>query len=583
MFHDRIRDLVVGLISPDRLPDCHHRLALALESSGAADAETLAEHYAEAGEPGPAARHALRAARQAMDALGFDRAARLYRMSFELGRPEGDAARDLLRSLGDALVNAGRGSEAAEAYLQAASLCSGEDAMELDRAAAEQYLISGRVDDGLAVLDRVLDGAGMKLARTPRGAFFDLLLRRLQLRVRGLSFERRRESEVARRALQKIDVCWSAAVGLAMVDVVRSIPYQARSLWLSLRAGEPYRVTRALILEMGFSAVRGGRSQRRTRSLRETCRGLVDEVGRPHTDGLFAMMEGVVANLEGRFEDCLGHMERADRILRGRCTGVPWELDNVQVYSLVSLFHVGEWKEVRRRVGTVLEEARQRDDHFLRTHLEARQVFLLKLLDDDPEGAEEAQTGSLAGWSRRGFQVQHYWDWYACGEIDLYAGRAEEARRRLDARWREYLTSLLPYTQAIQTEILFLRARVRLALAAEGARDRAALLRGAARDARSLAGHGTTWATALAALIRALGASFGTDGDRLPGRLREAEAALRAAGLKQYAEAVKWRLGDVLGGDAGRAMGDEARGWMISQGARRPERMLDMLAPGRWG
>jgi len=479
-------------------------------------------------------------------------------------------------------VNAGRGSEAAEAYLHAASLSSSQDAMELDRAAAEQYLISGRIDDGLAVLDRVLGRVGMKLARTPRGAFFDLLLRRLQLRMRGLSFLRHRESEVAPHVLQKIDVCWSAAVGLAMVDVMRSLPYQARSLRLSLHAGEPYRVTRALIMETGFSAVRGGRSRRRTRSLQEKCRGLVEQVGRPHTDGLFAMIEGVVANLEGRFEDCLRHMEHADGILRGRCTGVPWELDNVQIYSLVSLFHMGEWKEVRRRVETVLEEARQRDDHFLRTHVEARQQFLLKLLDDDPVGAEEAQELSLAGWSRRGFQVQHYWDWYARGEIDLYAGRAEDAHRRLEARWREYLTSLLPYTQAIQTEILFLRARVRLALAAERDRDRSALLRGAARDARSLAGHGTEWATALASLLRTLGASFDADRSRLRDRLRETERALRGAGLKQYAESAKWRLGEVLGGDSGRAMGDEARAWMEAEGARRPERMLDLLTPGRW-
>lgn len=583
VFHDRIRDTVVGLTPADRLPACHHSLALALEASGVADAETLAEHYAGAGEPDLAARHALRAAQQAAEALGFDRAARLYRMSFELGHPEGEAARDLLRSLGDALVNAGRGSGAAEAYLRAASFSSAEEAMELDRAAAEQYLISGRVDDGLAVLDRVLGNVGMKLAPTPRQAFFDLLLRRLRLRMRGLSFVRRAESDVPRQVLQKIDVCWSAAVGLAMVDVMRSIPYQARGLWLSLRAGEPYRVTRSLIMETGFSAVRGGRTRRRTRSLQEKCRALVREVGRPHTDGLFAMMEGVVANLEGRFDDSLRHLDRADRVLRGRCTGVPWELDNIHVYSLVSLFHLGQWKEVRRRVETVLEEARQRDDHFLRTHIEARQQFLLKLLDDDPGGAAESQEASLLGWSRRGFQVQHYWDWYARGEIDLYAGRAEEAHRRLEERWREYRTSFLPYTQAIQTEILCLRARVRLALAGAREENRPGHLHRVARDVRSLDAHGTNWAAALADLLRTLRATFYRDRVALPDRLRETELRLRGAGLRQYAESVKWRVGDLLGGDAGRAMVDEARGWMVSEGARRPERMLEMLTPGRWG
>lgn len=583
VYHDRIRDTVVSLVPEDDLPSYHNRVAVALDASGLADAETLAEHYQQAGEHHSAARHALRAAHQAAEALGFDRAARLYRMSFELGKHAGDEARVLLTSLAAALVNAGRGGEAAEAYLAAARFSSSrEEAMELERAAAEQFLISGRVDEGLEVLRRVLDHVGMRLSRTPRGAFLELLWRRVQLQWRGLEFEPRRESEVPKALLQKVDVCWSAAIGLAMVDVMRSTPYQAKNVLWALRAGEPYRATRALIMEMAFSSVGGGRTRRRTRKIEERCRALVAEVVHPHTDGLFAMTQGVAANLEGRFAECLEHLERADRILRERCTGMNWELDNVHIYSLVALSHMGAWGEIRRRAEPLFEEARERNDHFLRTHIETRQLFLLRLMDDDPAGAGEVQELALDSWSGSGFQVPHYWDWYARGEIDLYAGRIEEASRSLDDRWGEYRRSLLPYTQAIQTEILFLRVRVALALATALTTRAEGALRRVARDIRSLDGHDTKWSEALASVSRALAATLEPDRDRLRELLEVAEPSLRSAGLAHYAWSVRWRLGDLLGGDAGGAMAADAQTWMLDQGIRNPERTRAMLTPGSW-
>ncbi|MFV1989013.1 MAG: serine/threonine protein kinase, partial [Gemmatimonadota bacterium] len=86
-YHDRIRETVAGLLPSDTLSSYHDRLAHALDQAGEADAETLAEHYARSGDDELAARHALRAADQATEALAFDRAARLYEMGFDLWEP----------------------------------------------------------------------------------------------------------------------------------------------------------------------------------------------------------------------------------------------------------------------------------------------------------------------------------------------------------------------------------------------------------------------------------------------------------------------------------------------------------------
>ena len=75
------------------------------------------------------------AASRASEAFAFDRAARLFASALELAPDEAQRG-DLAVSLGEALANAGRGREAAEAYLTAASLRRPDDALDLRRRAA---------------------------------------------------------------------------------------------------------------------------------------------------------------------------------------------------------------------------------------------------------------------------------------------------------------------------------------------------------------------------------------------------------------------------------------------------------------
>ena len=70
--------------------------------------------------------------------------------------------------------------------------------IELQRRAGYQYCVSGHVDEGRHAFSIVLDHYGMKLPRTRREALLSLLMRRLQLRLRGLHFDERREADVDR-------------------------------------------------------------------------------------------------------------------------------------------------------------------------------------------------------------------------------------------------------------------------------------------------------------------------------------------------------------------------------------------------
>jgi len=582
-FHDRIRETVAALLPARDVPVLHGRIAAALQAGGGADEETLAEHWAAAGECEEAFRHALVAADQAAGALAFDRAARLYAKTLELCAEGIDEVRSVRVKLADALAHAGRGADAARAYVRAAEVAARGDVLELRRRAAEQFLISGHVDEGRAVMTDVLAMVGMRLAPTPQRALLALLARRLQIALGGLRYRPRPEAEVVADLLTRIDVCWSVAIGLGMVDMIRGSQFQATNLVLSLRAGEPARVVRALSMECAFSSTAGSRAQRRTAALLARCRDLVEQVGTPYAHGLLAVVEAIAANLEGRFPDSLAAARRAESVLRERCRGVTWELDNAQLYGNHALANMGAWRELTARVPVVLADARGRNDLYLETYIRTRNGFLLALAADDPARAVAEQDRSLDGWSQQGFQIQHYWDWFARGEIDLYAGAAPAAWERLAAGWGAFRRSLLDRAQAVRLEATFLRARAAIAVAARArAGEAGAWLKRAGADAHRLERDGAPWGRAQAALARA-----GIESVR--GRRQEAlalatsaQVELERAALGQYAAAARWRRGALLGGAEGAAHVEAARAALADEGVADPGRMVDLLAPGSW-
>ena len=273
---------MVAHIPPNILEGHHRRLAQVLESSGRADPEVLAVHLHGAGERERAGMYYAQAAAQAGEALAFDRAARLYRLALEL-RPGDDAGEHRLRTaLADALTNAGRGPEAARAYLAAIAGATVAETFELRRRAAMQYLITGHVDEGLAQLGTVLKEVGMSLPSSPRRALVSLILNRIKLRLRGLHFRPRDASQVPAEDLTRLEVGWTVTSGLALIDPIRAAAFQVQNLLLALRVGEPYRIGRALTLEASYAALGGGRSHRRVSKLLRMNESIAQRVDEPY-------------------------------------------------------------------------------------------------------------------------------------------------------------------------------------------------------------------------------------------------------------------------------------------------------------
>src|SRR2546422_334535 len=176
---------------------------------------------------------AFRAA-AAAEALAFDRASRLYRLALELTAPDAPARLQIQIDLATSLANAGRGREAGEAFLAAAEASGASQALDFRRRAAEQYLQSGHLSEGKAVLRIVLESIGMRMPATPQGALISLLLGRAKIRLRGLSYRERDAAAIDPRELLRIDVCRSAMTGLSFIDVIHGADFTARLTLLAL-------------------------------------------------------------------------------------------------------------------------------------------------------------------------------------------------------------------------------------------------------------------------------------------------------------------------------------------------------------
>jgi serine/threonine protein kinase/tetratricopeptide (TPR) repeat protein len=576
-FHDRIREARIEQISDRRI---HHlRLAEALERGDPVDPEVLAVHFEGAGNEARAGHYCRIAADRAASALAFDRAARLYARSLELLRPTGEETRALKARLAEAMANAGRGAEAATHFLAAAEGASSYEALKFQRLAAEHLLACGHMDEGLQVAQRVLSTVDMRLPRSPRGALFSLLKSRLLIRLRGLGFRERDLGEIPPRLLTIIDTCWSMALGLAVVDNIRGADFQARHLLLALRAGEPYRVARALAMEAGFYAVQGGPTRERSARLTEKALALAQKTGNPHALGLAILTSGMAAYLVGQWRRAAELCEKALEILREGCVGVTWEVASGNNFLTSALVYLGEIRQLSHRVPALLDDAVRRGNLYARTNLRTRMGHYLWLAADEPEASREEINAALSLWTQKGFHLQHYSALFALAETELYVDQGVAALGRVCQMWGPLKRSLLLRVQMIGIEALHMRARCAIA-ACHRQGESKRVLRMAERDAHTIERTRMAWATPLATLLRAGVASRRGDTERAAGLLAEAVTGCDRAEMALFAAASRRQLGTLTGGAKGRDLVQQAEAWMSEQTIKNPARMSAMLVPG---
>ena len=579
-YHDRIRESVVHHLSDAARIEHHRRLALALEAASHPDPEATAAHFHHAGLVDKARHHYALAADKALVALAFDRAAELYGRALELdGNVGGEARQRLEHKRGDALANAGRGYEAGQAYQRAAAGAAERVVVELQRKAGYQYFVSGHIDEGRQAFETVLARFGMHLPRTRRRALVSLLWRRLRLRLRGMAFQERREADVPAQELERVDIFWSVAAGMTIADPIRGAEFQTYDLMLALRAGEPYRVARALAWEAAHISMTGIRQKARAEQQLATAEMLAARLNRPHASGMVRMARGVAAYFEGDFVQCRESCTAAAQIFRDECTGVSWELETCNAFALWSLYFRGEYAELSHQYPTLLAEVRQRGARLAEADLTTFGGPFVWLASDDPDGAARAVASAMGEWSHQDFQVQHFTTLTAEAQIDLYRGDGRAAWERVRSHWAGLADAMLLHVEIVRVYMLHLRARTALA-ALDSGLDRETLLGSATRDADRLARERPPYAKALARTVRAAVAAERGDRDTALGLMGSAADELDRLSWGCFGTGARRQYGLLLGGDSGRRIVQGVDDDLLAQGVKRPDRLAAVQVPG---
>jgi tRNA A-37 threonylcarbamoyl transferase component Bud32 len=568
-YHDRVREAVLRRLDAGAQRALHGALAGALESVGVAAKEPhlMVRHLEAAGDIAHAAAFAERGAARAADNLAFDRAAELYATAIRLGAHAKEEKSRLQMLLGQALVNAGRGAEAAEAYLGARDGALAATRLECQRRAAEQLLFSGQIDRGLEVLASVLADIGQRIPATPRRALADVLWLRLRLKMRGYGWKRRDASEIAPTDLIRVDTFRTVGLGLSTVDNIRGAAFQSRALMGALDLGEEERIGQALCVQANYLASQGYKNYPVTEKLLGEADRIAQATKSPFLAAWVQAVTGTANYLIGNYAVAGANIPAGLKRFEEETIGSIWELNNARLFWLLTLRQTGAYAKLGRLLDEWLRDAARRGDQYAETTFTRAGVLVLIMRD----GIDAARATFLSRrWSppEGAYHLQHWYELRAWVDFELAGGSSDEGKKLIDENLRRLDRSLLLRVEVVRAETLWMRARLALA---SGKAEAAGPL------AKRLMKEGTEYARVWGLLVSAAVLHRLRAKDAAAAELARAIEAGDAQGMRMCAAAARLRLSELGVGETDR---EGALAALRTEGVRSVEQLLGVLAPG---
>ncbi len=581
IFHDKIRETVREKMPQERAR--RHCISLAdhLELSSHPDVEFLADLYRRGGELTKSGEYYIQAAAIADHSLAFNRAVEYYRHALSQLSLTRTRVIEVRRQFGDALANASRAAESAEQYLAAGLLSDGDERASLHQQAALRWLTSGHVDQGVAALKVALEAHRLPWPQTTAHAVFGLLKRNLQLRLRGLH---RSQSgpliDVAGQA--RLDVCWSAAAGLSVVDPIRGSYFVAENLCQALSYQGSKTLVRDLAAYIGHVAIPGVRGRRATRRVLVASRELVRGSSDPHSRAMLFLARGIAALLRGEWAKTIRCCDHAVvHLNHEQIRGATWELSTARTFALWALQYQGNFVELARRQPELMRIAQETNDLFATLNFGTQVMTNLQLAADNPSEALRRLEEDRSRLSDRGFFVQHHNQLLASVCTRLYQRRGLESLRLLDGQWSHYRRAFLSQVQQIRIDHFQVAARAHLAAAGElsvtdPSKSKAILAR-ASKITSRLHREKVDWSVALATAFDAAISQLQGEQSTAKDQLQSALEKLRKVDMRLFAAAAEHHLANRDVSESTQTSVAERWG---SLGIANPTAMANMLIPG---
>ncbi len=508
-YHDGIREAVISGLGERAQRDLHLALAETLSADVNADPVATFWHWRGAGDEDMAQKYAVRAGDRLMEAMAFDQAIQVYLLGLEVQSDAGDQSL-IHERLGAAYEASGQGRLAGDAYDTAADHVETTDgdpyrARKLQRQAGEALLRSGFVDEGYRKLTRLLPVPDLELPYSVPRLIVFCLRQKLMAALRWLARLKPRRAD--RALLERLDVLWTATVGMVWADIARSAYYQAFHTRLALSADDPIHRARAIATESCYLAAIGPKGFRPFYEWRaKQAVRRAEEIGDPHLLALALTTSATTRFVLGDWRASSELCEVAVELIERKCTTGGWELSTAYIINSLALSMQGNVEAVEAVRAQALEEASIRDDQLASSWVSVGLANLTFLARGEPELARAVSKAALAEWpSSFDFALLEFWGVLGDIQTDLYEDRLMGARRRLQRALPQIRDSLVLYNRPVRSLFRFIDGSTALAASrvCDHPSKRAALLKVARRATRRLRRDSFEWTRAMGCALHA--------------------------------------------------------------------------------
>jgi hypothetical protein len=587
IYHDRLREFVVGGLEPTSKVEHHRRLLSILEGASLGDPEQLLTHALEALDTDKTRRYALEAAQRAESILAFEQAARLYEVALQ---HTGDASSQCaLQALAaESLANAGHSTRAAPAFERASSLYAKHRPEEaerrsfLRRQAGEQYLKAGHFDDGLRLMEAFLAQGDVTLPKSGARAMAVSLGRRAQLYLRGFDVPIRPTGTIPASTRTRLADLWAATTSLSMMDPVRADAVGLLHFQEALKAGDGAHIARSLGYEAAFASLIGGNFLRsKARDLLQRNERLLGEGTTAYERAFYLLGAGTTAFFHSDWDGAVSKCDAAADTFRRACRGAEYEAAVALVFSFQALGQAGRVTELVERIPAAIREADARGDLFAANNYRGGFHALGRIAAGKIEDVQADLRRVVETWKPGFYQMHSYHRVFAGVAADLYVGNTDSAVARIETDWPVLEAGLFLRMELPAVELRWTRARAALGLATTKfgkARDR--LLSQATALAKDIEGATVPAAAPHAALLRAGIASLQGDTKTQEKQLRGALDGYAKANMSIHREVARSCLASRAPFAERERLLNPVRAWREREGVPDMQRLARVVAPG---
>jgi hypothetical protein len=324
----------------------------------------------------------------------------------------------------------------------------------------------------------------------------------------------------------------------------------------------------------------GGAESKRERALFEIGKGLAARIGDAESDALVRGAIGLAHFLRGRWKLAREELDASTALL---VQGVAHWQANGHLFATSSCYFTGEIKELSRRNARLLADALERGDLYTIVNLATTTTITTHLAADTPEDGRRQLREALKQWSQSGFFVQQWQAMVFESDIDLYTGDGAASYDRLARDLPVLRRSLLLSVQFMRALTLYSRGRCAVASVEARPALRQARIGEARRCIRRLSRERMPWVETLLHTVEAATENLVGNRSAAVAALGRMLASAEATEMGMHACAARHRMGELLGGEEGRALVESAEQTLASEGIHNPSAMLATYLPGRWG